>query len=210
MAGGDKGQGQFGRAAAAGIAGAVTVTLLNEVGKRVLPNPPRLDVMGERALAGTMLAAGTTPPTGRRLFRATLVGDLASNAAYYSLVGVGNPKGAWGRGVLLGAAAGAGAALLPQRIGLGRQPNARTPWTELLTFAWYSVAGLAAAAVAGRGARSRSQLEPNVLDEETMAQAVAESSDSAPNYTMPEAPGSETMVAVNGKHAAEGADAAAH
>ena len=144
------GQMQFNLAARAGVAGAMTVTTLNELGKRALPESPQMDVVGERALAKSMRAVGVDPPSGRKLFAITLLGDLVSNSTYYSLVGLGNPSGAWRRGLLLGAAAGAGAALIPQRIGLGGEPNARTPMTKLLAFSWYTIAGLAAAAAVKR------------------------------------------------------------
>jgi len=140
----------LGTAARAGLAGAITATALNELGKRTLSQPPRMDIVGERALAGGMQALGMKPPAGRKLFNLTLAGDLISNSAYYSLVGFGDPSGAWQRGTVLGAAAGLGAALLPQRLGLGRDANAATPSTKALAFALYMVAGLSAAAVTSR------------------------------------------------------------
>lgn len=123
------------RAVAGGIAGAATVTALNEVGWRMIPHAPRMDVLGERALARTVAAAGRKPPRGRGLFRWTMVGDLVSNSAYHSLVG-GTPKSTvWWRGALLGLLAGLGAAFLPKRLGLGRQPDERAPRTQALTVA---------------------------------------------------------------------------
>lgn len=138
---------------AAGVAGAVTVTLLNEGVRRVLPHAPRMDVIGERALSGTLRAAGAEPPRGRDLYRATLAADLLSNALYYSLVAVGQTGGHWARGAALGLAAGVGAVALPEPLGLGRQPGARSPRTPALTATWYLAGGLAAAAAAGALAR---------------------------------------------------------
>jgi hypothetical protein len=46
--------------------------------------------------------------------------------------------------------AGVGAVVLPPLLGLGQQPGRRTPWTELMTVAWYTAGGVAAAAVAER------------------------------------------------------------
>lgn len=129
-----------------GLAGAVTVTLLNEVVRRRLPHAPRMDVIGERALAGSLEAAHVDPPRGRALYGWTMAADLASNTLYYSLVGAGGPGGTWLRGGALGLAAGLGAVLLPRPLGLGRQPGARSPRTPLLTVAWYLAGGLAAAA----------------------------------------------------------------
>ncbi|BDP44228.1 hypothetical protein DAETH_41970 (plasmid) [Deinococcus aetherius] len=127
---------------AGGVAGAVTVTLLNEGVRRVTPHAPRMDVIGERALSEALEAVGVNPPRGDSLYRWTLLGDLASNTLYYALVGVGGPRNAWGRGGALGLAAGLGAVLLPRPLGLGRQPGERAPLTQLLTVGWYLAGGL--------------------------------------------------------------------
>lgn len=132
--------------AVSGLAGAVTVTLLNEGVRRALPHAPRMDVIGERALAGTLDAVGVEPPRGRELYRWTMAADLVSNALYYGLVGLGAREGGWARGAALGLAAGVGAVVLPGPLGLGQQPGARNPRTPLLTAAWYLAGGLAAAA----------------------------------------------------------------
>ena len=136
------------RALGSGLAGAVAVTAVNEIARRTIPNAPRLEVLGMRALAATMRAAGRPVPGEGTLFYETLAGDLLSNALYYSVVGLGGRHGVWGRGALLGLAAGLGAALLPPKLGLGHQPQERTPATQIMTTAWYLIGGLAAAAAA--------------------------------------------------------------
>jgi hypothetical protein len=136
------------RALGSGLAGSAALTAIHETARRTIDHPPRMDAIGKRALARTMRAVGMKPPRERRLFRETLLGDLAANALYYSLVELtGHREGAWRRGTLLGAAAGVGAAVLPPLLGLGRSPGARWPKTPALTFAWYLAGGLAAAAV---------------------------------------------------------------
>jgi|SRR5690349_7823553 hypothetical protein len=137
-----------GRALVSGIAGAAVLTSLHEVARRVVPHAPRMEVIGERALSDSMKAAGMRPPRGNQLFRATLLGELVSNALYYSVVGAGSRARALRRGVLLGLAAGLGAVLLPPRIGLGRPPGNKPSVTPLLTIAWYTAGGLAAALAA--------------------------------------------------------------
>ena len=137
------------RAIGSGVAGAVAVTLLNEGGRRVIPHAPRMDVIGMRGIRRPMEAMGYRPPRGRTLRQIALGGDLASNGLYYSLVAAaGDRRHPYRMGLILGLAAGLGAALLPPVIGLGNQPHRRTPWTQLLTVAWYTIAGVAAAAAA--------------------------------------------------------------
>jgi hypothetical protein len=131
----------------AGIAGAVALTLVHETARRMLPHAPRVDVIGVRAIARPIRAAGYQPPRYNRLHNIALAGDLAANSAFYSLIGAGDRTTVWRRGAILGLLAGLGAALLPPVIGLGHQPHRRTPWTQMLTATWYLLGGLAAAAV---------------------------------------------------------------
>lgn len=138
------------QALAGGAVGALTVTVVNEVARRLVPHAPRLEVIGMRALARSIRGLEQEPPEGERLFSWALAGDLAANTVYYSLVGAGDATNAWRRGTLLGLAAGLGAVVLPRPLGLGRQPGARFPITPLLTVAWYLLGGLAAAAVRRR------------------------------------------------------------
>ncbi len=130
-----------------GLAGALALTLLHETGRRVIPEAPRMDILGMRVIARTMNRAGQPPPTRERLHSMALAGDIAGNALYYSLVGAGAPgSGAWLRGGLLGLLAGLGGVFLPSSLGLGSGPSSRTRQTQALTVLWYLVGGLAAAA----------------------------------------------------------------
>jgi hypothetical protein len=133
------------RALGSGIAGAVALTLVHETARRVIPHAPRVDVIGARAIARPMRAAGYQPPHYNRLHNIALAGDLVSNSAYYSLIGAGDRKHVWQRGAILGALAGLGAALLPPVLGLGQPPRRLTPVTQILTVLWYFIGGLAAA-----------------------------------------------------------------
>lgn len=136
------------RALTSGIAGALVLTGLHETARRLMPHAPRMDVIGERALSRSIAAVGRNPPKGRQLYRTTLAGELLSNALYYSLVGTGSGSHVLRRGLVIGLAAGLGAVLLPPRVGLGNQPGEKAPLTPLLTIAWYTAGGLAAAAIA--------------------------------------------------------------
>ena len=133
------------RALGSGLAGALVLTGLHEAARHLLPQAPRMDVIGERALSRILAAAGRRPPRKQQLFRSTLVGELVSNALYYSVVGAGARSSRLRRGLLVGLAAGFGAVLLPPRLGLGHPPGEKTPLTPLLTIAWYTAGGLAAA-----------------------------------------------------------------
>lgn len=137
-----------GRSLASGAVGATTVTLLNESVRQMRSDAPRLQRLGMRALARGMRTVGMTPPRQERLYTMSMAGDLLANSLYYSLVGLGGGRRTWGRGALLGLAAGIGGVLLPPRMGLGRGPTGRTPQTKAMTVAWYFAGGLAAAAVA--------------------------------------------------------------
>ena len=132
------------KALASGAIGAVALNLLHETARQLIPHAPRMEVIGMRALARSMRAAGEEPPPRDALYYLTLLGDLVSNGLYYSLVGTG--KNVWLRGGLLGLLAGIGGALLPPPLGLGRPPGERVPHTQLMTIAWYLVGGLVAAA----------------------------------------------------------------
>lgn len=132
-----------------GGAGAVVLTLAHEATRRTVPDAPRMDVLGKRALAAGFRAADITPPGEPAMHAVALGGDLVSNAAYYALVGLGGPDGATGRGALLGLAAGIGAVFLPGPLGLGTAPSRRTRQTALMTVGLYTLGGLAAGAAFG-------------------------------------------------------------
>jgi hypothetical protein len=128
-----------------GLIGSLSVTLIHEGARRMLKHPPRMDVLGKRALKKGFRWLGFPPAHGRRLHRQALAGDLISNSLFYSLVAMGRPKRPYVRGALLGALAGLGAVVLPPLLGLGSRPSRARKSTELLTVAWYVLGGLSAA-----------------------------------------------------------------
>ena len=101
---------------AAGLAGATVLTAIHETTRRVTPDAPRMDILGERAITKMMRGAGRTPPRGKKVHRLALGGDIVGNSLYYAMVGSG--RDAWVRGAGLGLAAGIGAVLLPPVLGL--------------------------------------------------------------------------------------------
>lgn len=130
-----------------GLAGAVALNILHQVVKSIDHDAPRADLVGEEALTKGMVSMGLTPPTGNALFAATLVGDVISNAIYYSAIGMGNKKYLLLRGAGIGLSAGIGALTLTEPMGLSDAPVTRTDKTKLMTVAWYTIGGLVAAAV---------------------------------------------------------------
>lgn len=134
------------KALVSGLAGAVLVTVIHETTRRLVPNAPRMDILGMRAIEKLMHKADTEPPADdKKLHTLALIGDVVSNSLYYSLVGTG--KNAWLKGSLLGAAAGIGGVILPGPLGLGKVPSGRTDQTKAMTVSLYLIGGLAAAAV---------------------------------------------------------------
>lgn len=133
---------------ASGLVGATTLTLVHELVRRVLPDAPRVDLLGMRAIAAALRRGGAAPPPPERLYWWALAGDLASNSLYYSLATIGAPERAVWRGGLLGLGGGIATVALPPIVGLGHRPQARTPQTALLTVLWYLLGGLVAGATA--------------------------------------------------------------
>lgn len=132
---------------AAGFAGAVALTALHEVARRLRPHDaPRMDVLGERGLRKILNLADLPQPSEGKVYTATMLGDILSNGLYYSVVGSG--KHSLQRGLALGVAAGIGGVVLPGPLGLGEAPSNRTPQTKAMTVAWYTLGGLVAGAVA--------------------------------------------------------------
>ena len=131
-------------ALAAGLAGACTVTILNEAGKRTAAHAPRLDVLGMRAIAAGSRAIGLEPP--EHLKATALVGDLLADSLYYSMVAAGGREHAITTGAAAGLAAGVGAVVAPGLMGLGYGPTERTAETAALAVLWYLMAGIAAGA----------------------------------------------------------------
>jgi hypothetical protein len=149
------GRGRVAAALGSGITGAVVLTTLHQGLRELVPDAPRMDVLGRRAIARTMRRAGMSPPHGVRLQRLAFAGDIAANTAYYAIVGVGGgQRAAVGRGLGLGLLAGLGAVFLPPLLGLGARPSRATTARALMTVALYAAGGLAAGLVFRRARRA--------------------------------------------------------
>lgn len=134
-------------ALAGGLAGAATITLLHESIKRVVPEAPRMDRLGMQAISKGLRRAGKKVPKQDALFTAAMVGDIVSNAVFYSAAGIGNEKNIWKRSAALGLAAGLGAVLLPKPLGLNEKHSNRTLATQVMTVGLYVTGALVTTAV---------------------------------------------------------------
>lgn len=151
------------RALGPGLAGSLALTLVHEGARRVLDNPPRMDVYGKRGLRVLSRYFGRRPAHGKRLYRQALVGDIVSNALYFALVAVGRPHRPYLRGALLGALAGLGSVVLGPKLGLGERPSRASESTSLLTVAWYTLGGLGAAWATRRLFPVRPEMEVELI-----------------------------------------------
>ena len=131
------------RTLGSGLAGSLVLTGIHESMKRVIPNAPRMDHIGMQVLKKIKQAAGMDGTDDETLYKESMVGDLALNTAFYSMVGVG--KNAWLRGLALGASAGIAAVFLPKWMDIDDSGANRTNATAAMTIGLYSLAGLAAA-----------------------------------------------------------------
>lgn len=129
-----------------GLAGACTLTLLNESVKKLDKDAPRMDLLGMNAVARLMKGNNILAQTAGKLFPVALAGDLVSNSLYFSMADSGDKKKTLIRGSLLGLAAGLGAVVLPKSLGLNEEATTRTLKTKVLTVSWYVIGGLVAAA----------------------------------------------------------------
>ncbi|MBJ6120133.1 hypothetical protein JAO76_18150 [Pontibacter sp. BT310] len=133
-------------ALAGGLTGACVLTLTHESLRSIVPEAPRMDILGMRAIAKLMEKAGATPPDDDTLHDWAIIGDVISNGLYYSLAGA--DKNALLRGTFLGAMAGIGAITLPGPLGLGEAPSERTTQTKVMAVGLYLMGGIVAALAA--------------------------------------------------------------
>jgi hypothetical protein len=138
----------WGESLLAGLAGALALTTVHQLARRMTSSAPRMDVLGERAIVATSEAVGKTPPSEPAAYRLALAGDIIANSAYYSLIACGRSPRLWSRAVPMGIGAGVGALVLPQRIGLGIPPRSWERSNQAMTVAWYLIGALATACTA--------------------------------------------------------------
>lgn len=138
--------------------GACVLTVLHETVRRFVPDAPRADILGMRAIKKVIEGVDEQPPADDELHTWALGGDVLSNTLYYSLIGLSKPENALLTGAALGVVAGVGAVGLPGPMGLGTAPTRRTDATAAMTIGWYLVGGLVTAA-AFKALKKKGRLE---------------------------------------------------
>jgi formate-dependent nitrite reductase membrane component NrfD len=136
------------RSFASGVAGALALTALHELVRHRVAYAPRMDVLAKRAFRRTAPEDATRRMSEAELHQLTLVGDVVSNALYYAAIPAATTRATWTRAAVLGGAAGAGALLLPERLGLGKPPHSEERANQVMTVAWYLAGAFVTAAAA--------------------------------------------------------------
>ena len=154
-----------------GLAGACAVTLIHETARRIVPEAPRMDLLGMNAISKGLRSANLKVPDDKKLFNMALLGDIVSNALYYSLAGIGKEKNVWARSTALGLAAGMGAVVLPGEIGLNEKHSNKTTATRLMTIGLYVAGSLVTTAVIKLLERKR-QIQKDVWEQRLVTSAM--------------------------------------
>lgn len=128
-----------------GFAGAVALNIVHQTLKQFIDKAPRVDLIGEEALNKGLKTLGAKQLKGDSLFLSTLAADIMSNAAYYSMIGLGGRKHLLAKGAAFGLAAGVGALALTEPLGLNDRPVNKSTETKLLTVGYYLLGGIVAA-----------------------------------------------------------------
>ncbi|WP_294818776.1 hypothetical protein [uncultured Flavobacterium sp.] len=129
----------------AGLGGAIALNVLHESLKKKDSEMPRVDLLGEEALQKTLSHFDAEIHDERKLYTATLAGDILSNTMYYGMIGNGDRDYLFTRAIAYGLAAGVGAVTLPKPLGLDDEPVARSNKTKALTVGYYLAGALVTA-----------------------------------------------------------------
>jgi hypothetical protein len=140
-----------------GVTGATTLTILHEVVRMIDRDAPRMDEIGKEALRKLLKKLNLDIPDEDILHVLTTGTELLANGLFYSLVGAGDKDNVYAKGAILGLAAGVGAVMLPDKLGLDNRASNRTTKTKLMTIAWYLIGGIVASAVAKKLEEKRSR-----------------------------------------------------
>jgi hypothetical protein len=157
-----------------GLAGALALTLMNEGVRKIDKNAPRLDLLGQNALAKLLKGNTMLPQTVNKMF--PLAGDLVTNSLFFAMAQGSGKGNTFLRGALLGLGAGLGAVALPKQLGLEEKHTNENPQKAFKTVAWYVIGGLVAAAV--MNAISEDKKLPELADIKDDVSSIAKKTES--------------------------------
>lgn len=115
----------------AGLGGAIALNLVHEIIRKNFDNVPEVNKVGEEALNKALETLDMKITDKDQLYGATLAGDVISNGIYYAATATS------GFDLVSGAAAGLGAVLLPNKMGLDDSPVAETNQKKIMTVGYY-------------------------------------------------------------------------
>lgn len=115
----------------AGLGGAIALNLLHEIVRNNFDNVPEVNKVGEEALNKSLGTVDMKITDKDQLYAATLAGDIISNGIYYAATATS------GFNLVSGVAAGVGAVMLPEKMGLDDSPVAGTTQKKLMTVGYY-------------------------------------------------------------------------
>jgi len=114
----------------AGLGGALALNLLHEIVRKNFDNVPHINEVGEEALKKITDYTPFEISDPNTLYAATLAGDIVSNAIYYGTTATNHD-------FTSGIAAGIGAIVLPQKMGLDDQSVAENNKKKIMTVGYY-------------------------------------------------------------------------
>ena len=129
-----------------GLAGAIGITLVHELTRKIYPDAPRLDKLGEQAVQKFVNKTTGDAPPQKELYGPALAGDLIANALYYGFAAAGTKHPVKTAG-FLGISAGLGAISLPSKMGLNEELTSGTLQKKLITVGLYTLGGIIAGSV---------------------------------------------------------------
>ncbi|KFC18935.1 hypothetical protein [Epilithonimonas lactis] len=115
----------------AGLGGAIALNLLHEIVRHNFDNVPEVNKVGEEALNKSLETVDMKITDKDQLYAATLAGDVISNGIYYAATATSSFN------LVSGVAAGVGAVLLPEKMGLDDSPVAETTQKKVMTVGYY-------------------------------------------------------------------------
>lgn len=133
----------------AGFAGAAALNILHETLKKLDPEAPRIDLVGEEAVKKSAEAMDLNAPTGNSLYGITLAGDVLTNATYFAAIGMGSKKFMPLRAIGAGISAGMAALKAPKPLGLNEAHVANSEKRQVMTVAYYVFGAMVTAGVLG-------------------------------------------------------------